>query len=221
MFYRHLRPTFLFDADSGGAGGGGATTPPAPAPSNNGNATGEETRTFKQSELNTMFAETRRQARASAVSDLLEPFGLKNTDDLKAAIEKLKWIPDLEKKIAGLETERDTVKAQAHDKLLRAAVMTTAAAQNVDAAQIGLVWLGLKDDKTLLESIKENDKGEFDGVEDAVKKIVEQHKIKLTTGGKPPTPGTPPAISDTKPPSDPNGNQEAVKKVNREYRSRF
>lgn len=185
-------------------GDGGATPPPTPPPG----GADDPVRTFKQSELDHLFAERARQAQGKAVTDLLKDLGVEKADDLKAFIQKAKdaenasktelqklqdQLAAKDKEISTAKTERDTALATATDRLMKAAVIGEAT-KTFDETELVSVWMALKADAALLAKIKVKEDGEnFDGIADALKEIAKAHprwiKTQNTGGIGTPRPG--------------------------------
>lgn len=77
-----------------------------------------ETKTFTQEQVNKMMAETRKQARASSIGDVLEKAGVKSTDELLTALaaykkseeDKLSDVEKAKKLAEDAKTEADKLK---------------------------------------------------------------------------------------------------------------
>ncbi len=187
MFLHFKRvPSFLYNPD--GDGSGGSTGSQGNGDGSGGK--GGDDKKFSQADLDRIIGERVKRGEESAVSKLLESFGVKSADDIKAALEKIKTLEDAQKsELQKAQDEAAKFKAQAeknktdaelalskaNEKLLQSAVMLEAQKQNVDDAEVLSVWRELKESPKLREKIKQNDDGEFESVADAVKEIVKQH----------------------------------------------
>lgn len=141
MTRRYFWPQLLLDGDSGNGGGSGSTGSTGGTGDNSG---GEQTRTFKQSELDAMFADRAKQAGQSAVANLLKEIGVEKIDDIKGILKeaknaeaaKLSELEKAQKEAADLkaakeksEAEKADIMAKAAEKLLKAAVLAEASKQ--------------------------------------------------------------------------------------------
>jgi hypothetical protein len=195
--------------------GAPATPPPAPDPNS------DPVRSFKQSELDHLFAERARQAQGKGVTDLLKDLGLEKTDDLKAIIAKAREqenaqkteaqkladeIAALKKSVETANSEKQTALATATERLMKAAVLGDAMKQ-FDDTELNSVWMALKADATLFGKIKPKDDGEsFEGIADVLKEIAKAHPrwLKMTSTG---AIGTPRPGAKT-PAASPNGGDK-------------
>lgn len=182
---------FLFDTEADN--GGGADTPSTP----DGNAGGNE-KTFTQAQLDKMFAPVKAQAAEAGKAELLKALGVESLDDLQSVIKKAKDLEDAqlseldkakkaaeaaELKAQKAEADKQTVIAQANERLMKAAVITASQSFN----DPNDAWLYIDRSK-----IEMTDDGEFTGVDEAVKAVAEQKPYLLKAdGGQQPTPGTP------------------------------
>lgn len=175
-----FRPSFLFDGDSGGAGGGSTDTNPDKDKGGDGAGGGEATRTFKQSELDALFAERAKQGKQSGVAELLKELGVENVDALKTAQKAAKEAADAQltelqkaqkeaadnKALAeASEKEKADITAKAQEKLLRAAILAEAAKQGFNDPNDA--WLYV--DRT---AIKAKDDDTFEGIDKALEAVV-------------------------------------------------
>jgi hypothetical protein len=158
----------------------GAGDPPNPVTDNGDGSEGEK-KTYTQKELDGLFGERARQAKQTAINDLLKDLGVESPDAIKAALKaaaeaKAAQMTELEKAQAAAteaqkraedaEQARATAEAKAQERLLRADVLIEASKQGFnDPAD---AWLHL--DKSLVEG-KED--GSFKGIEKAVKAVLE------------------------------------------------
>jgi len=142
---------------------------------------------FSQDEVNRINAETKRRAKKQAEADFLAKFGVSSPDDLAAIVKAQKAAEDaqkseLEKAIAAqakAEKKAEVALQAANDKLIRAAFL----------AEAGKVQAQYPKDAFLLadkSEIKLTDEGEVEGVEAAVKVLVDSGR--LSTTGKPKAP---------------------------------
>jgi hypothetical protein len=178
-------------------------------------------RSFKQSELDHLFAERARQAQGKAVTDLLKDLGLEKTDDLKAIIAQARErenaqkteaqkladeIAALKKSVESANVEKQTALATANERLMKAAIISEAMKQ-FDDTELNSVWMALKGDATLAGKIKAKDDGEsFEGIADVLKEIAKAHPrwLKSTNQG---AIGTPRLGGKTPAASQPGGDK--------------
>lgn len=208
MLTRKQRPLFFYSPEPGTGGDPAKVDPPTPNPTPTGGGTNNEEKKFSQEDVNRFNAESNRKAAEKAKAELLEAFGVKTPDEIKTALETLKKIEDekkseLEKaqaEVAKHKADADKAKADAelalsnaNERLMQAAVLLEAQKAGVEDSEIKSVWRELRDTPALLEKLKPNDAGEYEGAAEAVKKIVEAHPKWVTATPKPKTPGTPPA----------------------------
>lgn len=136
MARRYFWPQLLFDGDSDSGGGSGST--------GGDNSGGEQTRTFKQSELDAMFADRAKQAGQSAVAGILKDLGVEKIDDIKGILKaakdaeesKLNELEKAQKEATDLKAAKEKADAEktealtkAAERLLKAAVLAEAAKQ--------------------------------------------------------------------------------------------
>lgn len=206
MLTHKLRPLFWYDPEPGAGG-----DPPAPKPTG-GDKDGDAEKKFSQEDVNRFNAESNRKAAEKAKADLLESLGVKTPEEVKTALETLKKIEDEKKseleKLQGevskhkdaaekAKADADLALAQANERLLQSAILLEAQKAGVEDSEIKSVWRELRDTPALLEKVKPNDAGEYEGAADAVKEIVKAHPRWLKAAAPPKTPGTP---------KPPNGN---------------
>lgn len=193
------RPIFLWDDDGGGAGGGSGD-PAKPGESSGDGAGGDEKRSFTQKELDTLFADRAKQAKQSALADVLKELGVENLDAVKATIRaaedaKKAQMSELEKAqkeaadalAAKEQAERDKADtmAKAQEKLLKAAILAAAAQKDFNDPEDAWRFV----DRA---AIKAKDDDNFDGVEAALDAVVKAkpYLVKAQPGVKRPG-GTP------------------------------
>lgn len=182
MIRKSIRPSVLFNSDAGQ--GGGATS------TSDDKKELQDEKRFTQADIDRIIGERVKRGEESAVSKLLESFGVKSTDDIKAALEKIKTLEDAQKselqkaqdeaaqwkaESEKRKTDGELALSKANERLLQSAVMLEAQRQNVDDAEVVSVWRELKEASKLREKITQRDDGEFENVSDAVKEILKQH----------------------------------------------
>jgi beta-phosphoglucomutase-like phosphatase (HAD superfamily) len=179
---------------AGGGGAGGASTPPPAAPPPAAGASGDgagegDRKTYTQAELDKMFGDRAKQARKSAVSDLLTELGVQSTDDLKTALGALKAQADkdttelqkAQKNIADLEKERDQLKGTLKTDRIRRLVERQASALKFNDPEDA--YLRLKDKLEL------DDKGEeIPGLDDLLKQLAKDKPYLIGNGQQSPAP---------------------------------
>jgi hypothetical protein len=182
--HKLLRNSWMFDADADGGGNAG------------------EKKTLKewQAELDGEFAARGKQGASAKEKEILKALGVTTLDEATAKLKKATDAEaaqqtELQKAQAAVNTEktradqaeaeRKAALARADEKLLRAAVMTVAAAAGVDDTELKTLWLLLKDDAGLRAKItpKPGDEDEFDGLEAVVKGLLKDHPKWLKSEG--------------------------------------
>lgn len=182
------------------------TTPPNPGADDGHGTGGEQVRTFKQSELDAMFAERATRAKTQALSELCAGLGVKDVDELKGLLgnhRKLEGdLTTAQKEIETRKGEIETAKAQATERLMRAELVTEAMKQGVAEAEIPTAWLVLRADANLLAKVKPKEDGSFEGIAEVVKDISKAHPTWLK-GAPGPKLGTPPVARPPQPSPNP------------------
>lgn len=202
-----LRPLFFYSPEPGAGGDPAKGDPPNPNPTPTGSGNNNDEKKFSQEDVNRFNAESNRKAEEKARRELLDSLGVKTPEEAKTALESLKKIEDekkseLEKAQADAarhKAEADKAKAdseialsKANERLMQSAVLLEAQKAGVEDSELKSVWRELRDSPALLEKLKQNDAGEFEGAAEAVKEIVKAHPKWVATPPKPKTPGTPP-----------------------------
>lgn len=192
-----FRPMIWRDADTGGADGGAGGGQAAGAAEGKGNE--EQSRTFKQSELDALFAARAKQARESALTEMLKDLGAENLDGLKATLKaadeaRKAQMSDLEKaqqataelkaKLEAEQKARESALAQAQEKLLRAAVLAEAGKQGFNDPNDA--WLYIE-----RASIKAKEDDSFEGIDKVVEAVAKAkpYLVKSNAGSNQGTPG--------------------------------
>lgn len=203
-------PIFFYPEGDEGGNQSNQNTPNQDA-NGGGNGNQQQDRTFTQAELDAILSDRLKRAQDSTQKTFLTSLGVESLDDVKTALSEFQKLKDsqlseaekLQKELdtqrAAAEkarTEADTAIAQANERLMRAAVIAEASKSDYGVHEDARadVWLFI--DK---EAIKLNDSGEFDGIGDAIKKVLESKPyLKEDTAVK--GGGTPSRLSKTKRP---------------------
>lgn len=212
MLIRNWRPLLWLDPEPQGGG----TPPPAPPPTGAAPPPAEDKK-FTQADVDRLLGDRAKRAEETATARLLESLGVKTPDELKTALETLKKIEDekksdLEKAQAEITKHKDAADkakadaelalTKANERLMQSAVLLEAQKAGVEDAEIKSVWRELRDTPALMEKVKQNDAGEFEGAAEVVKEIVKAHPKWLKATVK--SPGTPPSKPNNAPPAKPN-----------------
>lgn len=180
MTRRYFWPQFYFDGDGDGGGGSGGTgSTGSNTGGDNGGTGGEQTRTFKQSELDAMFADRAKQAGQSAVAGILKDLGVEKIDDIKGILKaakdaeaaKLSELEKAQKEAADLKAAKEKVDAEKADILAKAAEKLLKAAVLAEASKQGFndptdAWNFL--DRS---AIKAKDDDSYEGLDKAIEAV--------------------------------------------------
>lgn len=179
MFKRYFWPQFHFDGDNDRGGGSGGTGSTGSNTGGDNSSGGEQTRTFKQSELDAMFAERAKQAGQSAVTNLLKEIGVEKIEDIKSVLQaakdaetaQLSELQKAQKEAADLKAAKEKADAEKAESLTKAAERLLKAAVLAEASKHGFndpsdAWLYL--DRA---AIKAKDDDTYDGLDKAVEAV--------------------------------------------------
>lgn len=230
MVRKMFRPVFLYDGDSGGNNGGGQP----PAPTTTPKPEHGDDKKFSQADVDRIVGERAQRAADAATGKLLETLGVKDADELKSRLTKFaeleknqlsekerleKELADEKAKREDAEKKRDEMKTRANEKLIRAAFVTEAAKPDYafQEAAIPDLWALLT--KEQRESLKLKDDDGVENLDKVLKELAETKKHLLKP--KPTTPGTPRPAGSNQKPSQPTPDDEAAKRVARQYQSQW
>lgn len=230
MLVNRFRPMFLYDGDGGSNGGGQPPAPPTPPKPEHG-----DDKKFSQADVDRIVGERAQRAADAATSKMLETLGVKDADELKSRLTKFAELEKnqlsekerLEKELADerakredAEKKREEMKVRANEKLIRAAFVAEAAKPdyNFQEAAIPDLWQLLT--KEQRDSLKLNDDDSVENLDKVLKELADAKKHLLKTK-TPPTPGTPKPAGSNQKPSQPQPEDEAAKRVARQYQSQW
>lgn len=187
--------------DGGGAGGDSTNT----QPTNNGDGAGKQQGTpelLTQEQFNATLAERLKRDREAQQSKLLQTLGVESLDAAAASLAEFKKLKDSQlseterlqneldaatQAAAKARQEADTAIAASNERLIKAAVIAEASKSEYGVHEDARadVWLFID-----REGIKANENGDYEGVGEAIKKVLEA-KPYLKGEVKQQVPGTP------------------------------
>jgi hypothetical protein len=182
--------------DGGGAGGDTNAQP-------NGDGAGNDKGTLTQEQFNATLADRLKRDREAQQAKLLQSLGVESLDDAAAALADYKKLKDsqlseterLQKQLDEAMTSAEQAKSEAakaiaasNERLMKAAVIAEASKSEygVHESARADVWLFIDREK-----IKANDNGDFDGVAEAIKAILEAKPYLKGEAAKQLPPGSP------------------------------
>lgn len=229
MLVNRFRPVFLFDGDGGGNNGGQPPAPTTPPPQHQ-----QDDKKFSQADVDRIVGERAQRAADAATSKLLETLGVKDADELKSRLTKFaeleknqlsekerleKELADEKAKREDAEKKRDEMKTRANEKLIRAAFVTEAAKPDYGFQEAAIPDLWALLTKEQRESLKLKDDDSVENLDKVLKDLAEAKKHLLKP--KPTTPGTPRPAGSNQKPSQLTPDDEAAKRVARQYQSQW